>query len=80
VSIGVWVYFWVFDSIPLIVLFVSVYHCCFVVQLEVSDGDFPPEVLLLLRIVLAILGFFVFPYEVENCSFLVCEELLVLEF
>jgi hypothetical protein len=33
------------------------------------------EVLLLLRIVFAILGFFVFPYEIENFSFLVCEEL-----
>ena len=33
------------------------------------------EVLLLLTIVLAILGFFVVPYEVENCSFLVCAEL-----
>jgi hypothetical protein len=35
----------------------------------------PPEVLSLLRIVLAILFLFVFPYEVENCSFHVCKEL-----
>ena len=35
-----------------------------------------PEVLLLFRIVLAILGFlFVFPYEVENLSVKVCEQL-----
>ena len=33
------------------------------------------EVSLLYRIVLTILGFFVFPYEVEYCSFEVCEEL-----
>jgi hypothetical protein len=33
------------------------------------------EVLLLLRIVFAILGFFVFPYEIENCCFHVFEEL-----
>ena len=35
----------------------------------------PPEVLLLLRIVFAILGFFVFPYEIKDCSFPVFEEL-----
>jgi hypothetical protein len=33
----------------------------------------PPEVLLLLRIVFAVLfGFF--SYEVENCAFHICEE------
>jgi hypothetical protein len=35
----------------------------------------PPAVLLLLRIVLAILGFFAFPDEFENCSFHIFEEL-----
>ena len=35
----------------------------------------PPEVPLLYRIVLAILGFLFFPYEVEYCTFEVCEEL-----
>jgi hypothetical protein len=35
----------------------------------------PSYVILLLRTVLAILGFFVFPYVVENCSFHVYEEL-----
>ena len=47
VSIGVWVYFWLFDLILLINLSVSVlipfsfffYHYCFVAQLEVRDGD-----------------------------------------
>ena len=33
------------------------------------------EKILFLRIVLAILGFFDFPYEIKNCSFHVCEEL-----
>jgi hypothetical protein len=34
-----------------------------------------PEVLLLLRIVFAILGFLFFPCEIENCSFHAFEEL-----
>jgi hypothetical protein len=46
VFIGVWIYSWVFDSIPLINMSVSLPipgsfdHYCFVVQLEVRDGDF----------------------------------------
>jgi hypothetical protein len=45
VTIGVWVHFWVFNSIPLIYLSVTVlvphsfYHNCFVVQLEVRHGN-----------------------------------------
>jgi hypothetical protein len=45
VTIGAWVHFWVFKSIPLIYLSVTVsvpcsfYHNCSVVQLEVRDGD-----------------------------------------
>ena len=46
VSVGVWVYFWVFESIPLINSSVSVpiswnfYFCWFfLVQLEVRDSD-----------------------------------------
>jgi hypothetical protein len=80
VSIGVWVYFTVFSSIPLIYLSVSIpipcsfYYYCSVVQLEIRDGE-PPEVLLLYRILLAFLDVFVFPYEVESCSFKVCKEL-----
>jgi hypothetical protein len=35
----------------------------------------PPEVLLSLRRVFAILGFFVLPDEFANCSFQLCEEL-----
>jgi hypothetical protein len=45
VTIGVWVHFWVFSSIPLVYLTVTVpipcsfYHNCSVVQLEIRDGD-----------------------------------------
>ena len=45
VTIDVWVYFWVFSSIPLIFLPVSVpilssfYHYCSEIQLEARDGD-----------------------------------------
>jgi hypothetical protein len=45
VSIGLWVYVWVFDLIPLVSMSVSVlilcsfYHYCFVVQLVFRDGD-----------------------------------------
>jgi hypothetical protein len=35
----------------------------------------PPEVLLLLIIVFAILGFFLIPDEFENCFIYLCEEL-----
>jgi hypothetical protein len=35
----------------------------------------PPAVLLLLRIVFAILNYFAFPGELENCSFHIFEEL-----
>jgi hypothetical protein len=54
VTIGVGILFWVFNSIPLIFLPVSVpipysfYYYFSVIQLEVRDGD-SPEVLLLLR-------------------------------
>ena len=47
VTKGMWVYFWVFSSIPLICLPVTVpiscsfYHDCSVLQLEVKDGDSP---------------------------------------
>ena len=45
--VGVWFYFLVFDSIPLINMSVSVpiscsfYHYCSVIQVEVKDGDSP---------------------------------------
>jgi hypothetical protein len=65
VSINVWFYFCVFDSIPLINVSVSVpiccslYHYCSVVKLEVRDVD-SPTVLLLLRSIFTILGFWPF--------------------
>jgi hypothetical protein len=46
-NIGVWVHFWVFNSIPFIYLpFIvpipySFYHCCSVIQHEIRDGDSP---------------------------------------
>ena len=44
VTIGMWVHFWVFNSIPLIYLFVTIpvcsfYHNCSVVELEIRAGD-----------------------------------------
>jgi hypothetical protein len=53
----------------------SFYHYCPVILLEVRDGN-SPRCLLLLRIVLAILSFFVIPNEFENCSFYLYEELI----
>jgi hypothetical protein len=70
----------VFNSIPLINLAGSVpipcrfYYYYSVVQLEVRDGAFV-EVLLWLMIVFTSIGFFLFPYDIENCSFHVWEEL-----
>ena len=52
VTIGVWVHFWVFNSIPLIYLPVSVptpcsfYHNWSVKQLEARDGDSPGSFLI----------------------------------
>jgi len=46
-TIGVWVHFWVFNSIPLVYLSVSVpisysfYHYCSVILLEFRDSDSP---------------------------------------
>jgi hypothetical protein len=71
VTIGVWVHFWVFNSIPLFYLSVAIpvpcsfYPNCSVVQLR-SGMVIPPEVLLSLGRVFAILGFFVIPDEFES--------------
>jgi hypothetical protein len=71
VTISVWIHFWVFNSIPLTYLSVTVsvpcsfYQNCSVVQLEVRHGDFARGFF----IVLAILGFFVSPDELTNCPF-----------
>jgi hypothetical protein len=69
VTIGIWVHFWVNNSIPLIYLPVSVslpynfYNFCSGIQLEAMGGDSPR------RIVSAILSFLVIPNEFASCSF-----------
>ena len=79
-SIGVWIYFWVFDLIPLINLSVSVpipysfYHYCSVSQLEIRNGDTSRSPLIV-QGCLGYSGYFVFPYEVESCSSKVCKRL-----
>jgi hypothetical protein len=76
----VWFYFCVFNSIPLINVFVSVpiscsfYHSCSVVQLEVRDGDSPRRSFIVENW-FPYPGFFVTPDEFENCSFYFCDEL-----
>ena len=47
----------------------SSYQNFSVVQLNVRHGDSTREVLLLLTIVFAILGFFIFPDEFATCPF-----------
>ena len=80
VSIGMWVYFGIFISIPLIYLPGTILiacsffnHYCFVVQLEVRDGDSLGSSFIVQNCFLYP-RFLVFPYEVENCFFYVCEE------
>jgi hypothetical protein len=67
VPIGMCVYIVIFNSVPLINLPVSVlipcnfFHHCSVAQLEMKNGEvILLNVLLLLRIVLAMVGFFYF--------------------
>ena len=69
----VWVYFWIFNSIPLFYMTVSVqipcvffYHYCFVVELE-GGWWFPCELLILSRFIFAIL-FFSIPDQLGNWS------------
>jgi hypothetical protein len=68
VTIGVWIHFWVFNSVPLIFLPVpipcSFYHYCSAIQLEVRMV-IPTEVPLLLRIFFAILGFLLFQMNLQ---------------
>jgi hypothetical protein len=65
VAIGVWVHFWVFDSIPLIYLSVTIPVACSFYHNLRSGMVIPPEVLLLLRIVFAILGFLLFQMNLQ---------------
>jgi hypothetical protein len=72
VTIGVWVHFWVFNSIPLIYLSVAVecsfYHNCSVVQLEVKHGD-SPRGLFIVENNFCYPEFFVILDEFANCPF-----------
>jgi hypothetical protein len=80
VTISVWVYFLVFNSISLIYFSVSVqvsvYLQYFAVFITIallyslrSGIVIPPDAPVLLRIVFAILGFFVISDEFTNCPF-----------
>jgi hypothetical protein len=81
VTIGVWTHFWVFNSIPLIYLSVTVlvpcsfYQNCSVVQLNVRHGD-STRGSFIVENSFSILGFvFIFPDEFANCPFYLSEEL-----
>jgi hypothetical protein len=80
VSVGVWVYFWVFDSIPLINMSVSIpipfssFYYCSVVQVEIRDGDTTSSSFIV-QDCFSYLRFFTFPYGFENCSSKACKEL-----
>jgi len=80
VTVGVWVHFWVFNSIPLVYLPVSVpipysfYHYCSVILLEIRDGDSPRSPFIV-EDSLKIYWGFVIPNEFANCSFYLYEEL-----
>jgi hypothetical protein len=80
VSIGVWVYFRVFDSIPLTNLCVpikipcSFYYYCFVTQLEVRDGDIYRSYFIA-QDCFSYLVLYEIPFEIQNCSVKVCKEL-----
>jgi hypothetical protein len=74
VTIGVWIHFWVFNSIPLIYLSVivsipcSFYHNCSVVQLEVRDGD-STRGSFIVENSFCYPIFFIITKEVANCPF-----------
>jgi hypothetical protein len=80
VTIGLWVHFWVFNSIPLIYLSVAVpvtcsfYHKCCVVQLEIRHDDSPRGSFLIEKS-FCYPRFFVIPDEFANCPFYLNEEL-----
>ena len=78
--IGVWIYVRVFNSIPLIHMsvFMPILNCFYyyssVAVLDVRDGD-TSKSSFIVQDYLSFPGYFVFPYEVEYCSFKACEEL-----
>ena len=81
VTIGVWVHFWVFNSIPLVYLIVSIplpcsfYHNCSVVQLNVSNGDSTRPSFIAENSFCYPRFFFIFPDEFANFPFYLSEEL-----
>ena len=74
VTIGVWIHFWVFNSIPLVYLSVAIpvpcsfYHNCSVVKLEFRHGDCPRGSFIVENSV-CYPRFFVIPVEFANCPF-----------
>jgi hypothetical protein len=80
VTITVWFYLCLFNSILLINMSVSppipcsFYHYCSVVKLEVRVGD-PSSHSFIIKNCFLYSGFFAFPGEFENCSFHVFEKL-----
>jgi len=74
VTIGVWVHFRAFNSIPLMDLPVSVpvtysfYYYCFGIQLEVRAGDSTRSTFIVEKS-FCFPGFFVFPNEFANYCF-----------
>jgi len=79
VSLGMWHYFLVFNSIPMtnLSVIVPVLYCfhsyCTIEQLS-SKMVIPPEVVLWLRFFHSS-GYFIMPYDLENCTFHLCKEL-----
>jgi len=79
-TIGVWVHFWVFNSIPLVYLSVSIpipytfYHYCSVILLEFRDSDFPGS-LFIVENSFSYPGLFFILDEFESCSVYLHEEL-----
>ena len=80
VFIGMWTYVRVFDSIPLIhvSIFVPISNCFYyyssIVQLDVKNSD-ASRSSFIVQDCFSFPRFFAFPYQVEYCSFQVCEEL-----
>jgi len=72
-TIGVWVHLWVFNSIPLVYLSVSVpipcsfYHYCSVILLEFRDSE-SPRSLFIVENSFSYAEFFVIPDEFANFS------------
>ena len=79
---GEWINIGVFDSIPLVYPSVfmpipgSFYYCSSIIELDLRDGDACRSSFIVQDFFFfGYPGFFIFPYEVEYCSFKVCEEL-----